>query len=153
MYANAPLFKLEQFVFKSSTNINYKRVRKVSLAELEGKYVFIDFWATWCGPCIKEQPYLKKLEEHYKGKNIVFVSISLDENEDYAKWKRMVNNKGLPGIQLISGEGWGSLAHSYGVDGIPTFVLISPNGNILSWDAYRPSDEEIYEILNDLLNP
>ena len=150
-YAKAPSFKLEQFLPQSLSNIKYERFRKVSLTDLEGKYLFIDFWATWCSPCIKEQPYLKKLEENYRGKNIEFVSISVDDKEDYEKWKKMVNDKNLPGIQLISGEGWGSLANSYGVNGIPTFVLISPNGNILSWSAYRPSNEEIYDILDDLL--
>jgi len=63
----------------------------------------------------------------------------------------MVKDKGLPGIQLISEDGWGSLASSYGINGIPTFVLISPNGNILSWDSYNPSDSEIYDILDYLL--
>jgi thiol-disulfide isomerase/thioredoxin len=54
--------------------------------DFKGKYVYIDIWATWCGYCLKELPHLKKLEEEYKGKNVVFVSISEDNPEDVKKW-------------------------------------------------------------------
>ena len=59
---------------------------KTKLEDLRGKYVYIDVWATWCGPCRGEIPFLAKVEEKYKGKNIAFVSISADEDKDFDKW-------------------------------------------------------------------
>ncbi|MDE7073904.1 MAG: TlpA family protein disulfide reductase [Odoribacter sp.] len=72
--------------------------KEVSLADLAGKYVYIDIWATWCGPCCQELPFLEKLEKKYKGKNIYFVSISFDQ--DRKAWEKMVKEKQLSGIQL-----------------------------------------------------
>jgi len=60
------------------------------LSDFNGKYVYIDVWATWCGPCIAEIPFLKKVEEKYEGKNIAFVSISVDVQKDFEKWKNLL---------------------------------------------------------------
>ena len=72
--------------------------KEVSLSDLKGKYVYIDIWATWCGPCTGELPHLKELEKKMHGKKIVFVSISCDK--DKAAWEKMVKEKGLEGVQL-----------------------------------------------------
>lgn len=71
--------------------------KKVSLSDFKGKYVYIDIWATWCGPCQREIPHLQKLEEKYHGKDIYFVSISCDNNKK--AWENRVR-AGLKGIQL-----------------------------------------------------
>lgn len=125
---------------------------KTKLSDLKGKYVYIDLWATWCGPCRAEIPYLQKIEEKYHGKNIEFVSISVDVPKDHDKWKKFVTDKQLGGIQLFSDNEWKSeFVTSYEVTGIPRFILIDPKGNILNSDADRPSSQDLQTQLDALL--
>lgn len=125
---------------------------KTAIESLKGKYTYIDVWATWCGPCIREIPALKKVEEEYKDKNINFVSISIDVEKDHDKWKNMVNDKALGGIQLMADNNWKSkFIEDYGINGIPRFILLDPQGNIVSADAPRPSDSKLATLLNSLL--
>ncbi|WP_395049818.1 TlpA family protein disulfide reductase [Flavobacterium sp.] len=126
---------------------------KTKLEDFKGKYVYIDVWATWCGPCRAEIPFLQKVEEKYHGKNIEFVSISVDVLKDHDKWKKFVTDKSLGGIQLFADKDWNSdFMKSYGVTSIPRFILIDPNGIILKSDASRPSDLELQKELDSLLN-
>lgn len=119
--------------------------------DLAGKYVYVDVWATWCGPCIGEIPSLKKVEKQYHGKNIEFVSISIDNKPDYDKWKKMVNDKELGGVQLMADNAWQSkFVQDYKINGIPRFILIDPEGKIVSADAPRPSDKKLIETLEGL---
>jgi len=125
---------------------------KTTLADLNGKYVYIDVWATWCGPCRAELPFLKKVEEKYSGKNIEFVSISVDVAKDHDKWKNFVTEKQLQGIQLFADKDWKSdFIMSYGINSIPRFILIDPKGVIVDADAARPSDPKLQEKLDALL--
>jgi len=80
----------------------------VALKDLKGKNVYIDIWATWCGPCKKEIPHLKEMEAKMHDQNIEFVSISIDKKEDYDKWVAMVKEEDLKGVQLISDKDWES---------------------------------------------
>nr|WP_315220163.1 TlpA disulfide reductase family protein [uncultured Flavobacterium sp.] len=130
---------------------NYKG-GKTKLADLKGKYVYIDLWATWCAPCRAEIPFLQKIEEKYHGKNIEFVSISIDKAKDNEKWKKFVADKKLGGIQLFADKDWESdFVVKYGVTGIPRFILIDPKGNIVNADAERPSSPELQTQLDALL--
>lgn len=130
---------------------NYKG-GTTALTDLKGKYVYIDVWATWCGPCLREIPSLKKVEKDYGDKNIQFVSISIDEPKDYDKWKTMVNEKELVGIQLMADNNWkSSFVENYAILGIPRFILIDPEGNIVSADAPRPSDPILRKTFDDLM--
>lgn len=123
-----------------------------SLADFKGKYVYIDVWATWCGPCRKEIPYLKQVEEQYHDKNIVFVSISVDKEKDHGKWKSMVKKEELGGVQLIADKDWKSdFIMAYGIRSIPRFILIDPQGKIVRSDAPRPSDPKLKKLLDKLL--
>ena len=122
------------------------------LSDFKGKYVYIDVWATWCGPCIAEIPFLKKVEEKYEGKNIAFVSISVDVQKDFEKWKKFVKDKQLGGIQLFADKNWNSdFVKSFGINSIPRFILIDPSGKVVSADAARPSDSKLSEQLDALL--
>jgi len=122
-----------------------------SLKDLKGKYTYIDVWATWCGPCIREIPSLKKVEEDYHDKNIQFVSVSIDKEKDFEKWKTMVNDKELGGIQLFADNDWSSeFVKGYEIQGIPRFILIDPNGNIVNSNAPRPSDPALIELFKEL---
>ena len=123
-----------------------------SLAELKGKYVYIDVWATWCGPCKAEIPHLKKVEAEYRGKNIEFVSVSIDRPKDHDKWVSMVTEKELGGVQLYADNNWESkFVKDYYIKGIPRFILIDPDGNVISPDAPRPSDPKLRTILEELI--
>jgi len=125
---------------------------KTSLASLKGKYVYIDVWATWCGPCRAEIPYLKTLEEKYHGKNIEFVSISADAEKDHDKWKKFVTDKEMKGTQLYADKSFNSdFLKAYSINSIPRFILIDPTGKIVNADAERPSNPEIVSILDSLL--
>jgi thiol-disulfide isomerase/thioredoxin len=126
---------------------------RVALTDLKGKNVYIDVWATWCGPCKAEIPHLKTLEESYHGKNIEFVSISVDEPKDEQKWKDMIADKELKGIQLMSDNGWNiDFVQDYLIRGIPRFILLDVEGNIVSADAPRPSSgEELTNMIDELI--
>jgi len=131
---------------------------KISLDSFKGKYVYIDVWATWCGPCIREIPSLKALEKEYHTKNIEFVSISTDESRRSGgtweaaekKWRTYVTENKLSGVQLWAGQDF-SFQQAYQITGIPRFILIDPQGNIVEANAPRPSDPSLKTLLNSLL--
>jgi thiol-disulfide isomerase/thioredoxin len=121
-----------------------------SLDDLKGKYVYMDIWATWCGPCIAEIPFLKKVEKLYHTKNIEFVSISIDKVKDHEKWKKMIIDKELGGMQLFADNNWESqFILDYLIKGIPRFILLDPKGNIISANAPRPSSEKLTELFDE----
>lgn len=125
----------------------------VSLRELRGKYVYIDVWATWCRPCKAEIPHLAELEQDYDGKNIHFVSLSVDRNRDKSAWVNYVKTHHLGGIQLIADDDFKSaFVMKFNINSIPRFILIDPQGRIISGDAKRPSDPELRTQLDELLN-
>ncbi|CAI2766900.1 TlpA family protein disulfide reductase [Flavobacterium collinsii] len=121
---------------------------KTSLDDFKGKFVYIDLWATWCAPCKKEIPFLKKVEKEFHNQNIVFVSISTDRVKDHDKWKKMVADLQLTGVQLFA-NGDVSFENAYEVTGIPRFILIDPQGNIVDPNAPRPSDEGLKNWLKE----
>jgi thiol-disulfide isomerase/thioredoxin len=124
---------------------------KTALESLRGNYVYIDVWATWCGPCIQEIPFLQKVEEQYAAKKIVFVSISIDNTNDREKWRNFVNKKQLEGIQLLADNLFDSkFIREYGIQGIPRFILIDKDGNIVNAEAPKPSDPKLIELLDSL---
>jgi thiol-disulfide isomerase/thioredoxin len=124
-----------------------------TLESLKGKYVYVDLWATWCGPCRAEIPSLKKMEETFHGRNIEFVSISIDSEKDYEKWKTFVTEKALTGTQLYAAKAnQTEFVKAFEVNSIPRFILIDPKGVVVDADAKRPSDPRLQEQLNKLLN-
>jgi thiol-disulfide isomerase/thioredoxin len=137
----------------SPTFVDYENHKggTTSLEDLKGKYVYVDVWATWCGPCKAEIPSLKKVEKKYHGKNIAFVSTSVDTANAHEKWVNMVKNEELGGIQLLADKSWQSkFVQDYGINGIPRFILIDPAGNIVSADAPRPSNPKLIELFDSL---
>lgn len=144
--------KLNNTMSPSFEYLNHKG-GKTKLDDFVGKYVYIDVWATWCGPCRAEIPFLKKTEEEYHDKNIVFVSISIDTQKDFEKWKTFVADKSLGGVQLFADKDWNSdFMVKYGVTSIPRFILIDPKGKVVRGDAARPSSSQLKEELDKLLN-
>ena len=121
--------------------------KSYSLKDFKGKYLYIDLWATWCGPCQKELPFLKELESKFEGKNITFLSLSIDHKKE--KWDEKVNSGDLTGTQLLIGRG-SSFQNAYGIEGIPHFILLDKEGIIINNDMTRPSSEDTEKILNAL---
>jgi len=118
----------------------------VSLSDFLGKYVYIEFWATWCGPCIKEIPYLEKLVEEYKDKNIEIISISVDQ--DKQAWIDKVTKDQPQWLQLHDSI---MMKDDYLVKVANRFVLIDTAGKILNVSALRPSKgEKLKNLLNSL---
>ncbi len=114
---------------------------EIKLSDLRGKRIYVDVWATWCGPCIAEIPALQKLESELHDMDIEFVSISIDEEKDKEKWQNFVIEKELSGHQLIAEGAWKSeLAIAYNIKGIPRFMVIDKDGKLVSANAPRPSD-------------
>lgn len=132
-----------------SPDFTYKDIndKTVSLSSLRGKYVYIDVWATWCPPCCKEIPHVAKLEHKYKGRNIHFVSISVDKNRK--AWQKMVREKNMRGIQLNAGKDQ-NFIELYMISAIPRFILLDPEGHIVNSKMPLPSDSRTIKILDEL---
>jgi thiol-disulfide isomerase/thioredoxin len=115
---------------------------KVTLKDLVGKVLYIDVWATWCGPCMGEVPHLARLEEELEGQPVEFVKVSIDENAE--AWHTMISDLEMGGTQLLGEAAWDSeICENYKINGIPRFILIDAEGNIVDANAPRPSSEEI----------
>ncbi len=122
----------------------------VKLSDFKGKLVYVDVWATWCGPCNYEIPFLDTLESDYHGKNIVFISFSIDE--DHAAWMKFVPEKKLQGVQIIGEKAWQSdLCLKYKIMGVPTFMLFDQQGKIVTVKMTRPSDKATRKKFDSLL--
>lgn len=115
-------------------------------ASLKGRYVYIDLWASWCVPCIREIPALHKLEQACEGLPVAFVSISIDQSRD--AWLRRKRSLGLTGLQLHDANS--RLAETLNVSGIPHFLVYDKQGRLLVYDAPRPSSPEALTLLQGL---
>ncbi|HET8859769.1 TlpA disulfide reductase family protein [Marivirga sp.] len=112
----------------------------MTMADFKGKVVYIDVWATWCGPCIAEHPYMEKLQKQYEDEDVAFLAISVDSSPE--PWKKMVNEKELGGIHLYAEGAWdATIMQKYAISGIPRFILIDQEGNIVDANAARPSGD------------
>ena len=126
--------------------------KKVSLSNYKGKIVFLDFWGTWCSPCIAELPINNELRKRFIGRDAVFIYISVGDSEE--KWHQAIdkyNLKSSAGIQLHSPDN--IVASSYQVYAYPTHILINRNGSIIKTNIPITSDvSEIESMINNALN-
>ena len=118
-----------------------------SLSNLKGKFVLIDFWASWCGPCRGENPNVVDAYNKYKDKNFTVLGVSLDE--DRLDWIKAIKDDHLSWQQISDLKGWNSAAVPlYGFDGIPYNVLIDPQGKIIATTLRGDAlDKKLSEIL------
>lgn len=117
--------------------------------ELKGKVIYIDLWASWCGPCKAEQPHYKSIMESFANEeNIAFVGIAVMDK--YRNWMRSLKKDKPAGLQWYDVNG--EVAKYYHVSAIPRFILIGKNGELISDDAPKPSDrDELLKTLNQAL--
>ncbi len=105
----------------------------LSLYSLRGHIVLLDFWASWCGPCLREMPNVKKIYDKYHSKGLEILGVSLDEKKD--AWINAIQNKGLNWRHVSSLKGWECpVAQLYNVTGIPRMYIIDENGKIIAQD-------------------
>ena len=117
----------------------------VSLSQFKDKVVLLDFWASWCGPCIADLPNLRKIKEQVAAQPVVFLNISLDANE--GAWKQAIAKHEIKGVHVCSEQ----VAQAYNVSGIPRYYLVDPQGlivenNLRVWDV----DEVVVKIKKSL---
>jgi len=116
----------------------------MSLSDLRGKVVLLDFWASWCGPCRKKNPELVQLYNKYKDRGFEIFAVSLDKNEN--RWKAAIAQDKLTWSHVSDLGGWGSKpARKYGVSSIPSAVLIDKEGKIIARDVKGPYLEKMIE--------
>ena len=109
--------------------------KEVDFSTFKGKYVYVDMWASWCGPCCREVPHLQALEKEFEGEDVVFVSISTDA--DAESWKAKLKELDMHGNQLHDRDG--KLSQILNVGGIPFFVVYDKEGKLHTYGALRPS--------------
>ena len=128
--------------------------KKYSLKDYRGKYVLLDFWASWCGPCIQMMPHLKEVKEKYKNKDFEIISISADTERK--NWVRKLNSIKMTWPSLIN-EGVGApgattIVDKYTANSLPTMIIVDKSGKIIfrgvGGDAVSALDDKLKEILH-----
>lgn len=120
------------------------------IGEFKGKVVYVDFWASWCGPCRGQFPHAKKLHEKLSDKPVVFLYISFDRSEE--EWKEGAENFELEGFHFYPNENQQRIIYNqFQVDGIPRYMLVDKNGKVVDADASRPSASNILSEITKLL--
>lgn len=132
----------------SLADINGKRF---DLSDFKGKYVYMDIWATWCGPCKVQIPFMKELEKQFHDAPIHFVSVSLDKLEDKPIWEKMVRENQMSGVQLFAGRE-DNFGFDYKIEYIPTFIILDKEGNIMIDGAPAPMDYQTGGINQQLVD-
>lgn len=132
----APAFELKNLQDKT-----------VKLSDYKGKVVLLNFWATWCPPCIKEMPMFQKLYKRHKDKGFVIVGVSMDKNKKIAQ--KFIQKKGITYPILMGGP---QLGAKYKVRGLPTSFIIGRQGHLLRQFMGMPAERKLEKVLLEILD-
>ena len=156
--ANSPYVKDLDGIIKQLENVQIGKIApefslpdtagvSVSLSDFRGKYVLLDFWASWCPPCRRENPNVVKAFQEYEDKNFTIIGISLDNNKD--KWMKAIADDNLTWTHVSDLKYWDSeIPALYGVRGIPANILLDPNGVII---ARNITGEDLHKTLQEVI--
>ena len=135
---------------EQENDTSFLNVKKKYIDKYLGKVIYIDVYATWCGPCREEIPYAKVLHNEFKNKDVVFLNLCAESNEE--TWKKLIEHNNIKGENfLLTNAEYKSLSRLYRINGYPTFILIDKNGNVVNSEAPRPSEKKINDIIDGLL--
>ncbi|MCY3761576.1 MAG: TlpA disulfide reductase family protein, partial [Gemmatimonadetes bacterium] len=120
----------------------------VSLSQFRGKVVLLDFWASWCGPCIGDLPHLRQIKERTAGQPVVFLNLSLDTDE--AAWRKGIEKHGIEGVHVRAHGFYSDPAKSYNINGIPSYFLVDSQGVIADCPRVSETDQMVAAIEKSL---
>lgn len=150
---------LPKFVNTETSMLMMPSGKQLSFKELltnnQNKYIIIDFWASWCAPCREEAPYFEQAKQKIGGNNIVFVSVSLDEDNKVGAWKAALKEGGFAETAhqyKIMGAGKSPLFEKFKITQIPRYVLMTTKGEMIDSDFLMPSNPRFIEELSRLTN-
>jgi len=115
-----------------------------SLENFKGRYIIMDIWATWCGPCRAQSPNFERLAEQYTNQNVAFVALSIDDNK--WAWQNEASEKSFRVLQLHSNDK-NLFGKAYGIEYIPRYIFIGPDGKIINAQMPEPGDQSFEDIL------
>ena len=123
----------------------------IDMEKYRGSWILLDIWATWCVPCCGEIPYMSAMEKRFEGKNIVFLSLSVNEAKEREKWINKIQENQMSGLQLRWLQTRDELYGQFGMTGIPHFAIIDPQGRLVLNRLPNVSTGVVCRILNKLL--
>ena len=116
----------------------------------KGEVIYLDFWASWCGPCKREMPFSLKMQEHFKGKDVVFIYMSADQNP--ASWKKTAEGLKITGEHyLLNKKVYTERNKVVQVKYIPRYMIYDKKGKLVTDNAPRPSSAKSTEMIEGLL--
>ena len=145
-FASSPLAPTACAAEKFEAKFTAVDGQQVDVAKLKGKVVLIDFWATWCGPCVGEVPHVVETYKKFHEKGFEIVGISLDQNKDALV--KFTKGHGMTWPQYFDGKGWkNEISTKYGIHSIPAMWLIDKDGNIATKNARQDLAGQVEKLL------